>query len=153
MRRLDIILGLLLCAGCVWTVGAAEARIIKVLPHYLDQQGRRALSPSLYERDAYQAQLRRHPQMQSTMRFDVQWKARGSFQEPLRLRLELRTSRGDLAKPYQQEETVRPGRWFSRWSALTLKPALYRQIGEVLAWRVTLWEGNRQLAEQKSFLW
>src|SRR5437899_2397501 len=34
---------------------AATGRIIKVLPHLLDLQGHHALSPSLYDRDAYQA--------------------------------------------------------------------------------------------------
>ncbi len=33
--------------------GAASARIAKVLPQLLDLEGRHALSPSLYDRDAY----------------------------------------------------------------------------------------------------
>ena len=37
---------------------AATGRVLKVLPFYLDAQGRDALSPSLFDRDAYQAQLR-----------------------------------------------------------------------------------------------
>jgi len=29
----------------------------------------------------------------------------------------------------------------------------YKKFGELLAWRVTVWDGTTQLAEQKSFLW
>ena len=50
---------------------AAEGKIIKVLPHLLDKKGRHTLSPSLYERDAYQAKLRTHPEDISALRFDV----------------------------------------------------------------------------------
>ena len=49
-----------------------------MLPHYLDKEGRHTLSPSLYERDAYQAILRQNPEKRGGMRFDVQWKARGA---------------------------------------------------------------------------
>jgi hypothetical protein len=37
---------------------AKPAKIVKVLPHYVDLEGRIALAPSLFERDAYQAVLR-----------------------------------------------------------------------------------------------
>ena len=151
--RFTLVLLSLACASGVVVTDAAEARILKVLPHYLDRQGRRSLSPSLYERDAYQAYLRRNPALQSTMRFDVQWKAGATLPQPIKLRLELRTSRRDITKPYVQERPLPRGRWLSRWSALTVDPAVYRQIGDVLAWRVTLWAGGRQVAEQKSFLW
>ena len=39
----------------------AVAKVIKALPQFLDQQGQSALSPSLFDRDAYQACLRKHP--------------------------------------------------------------------------------------------
>ncbi len=56
-RSLNIILSALLLATA-WSATAAPAKVIKVLPHFLDQKGRHALSPSLYDRDAYQAHLR-----------------------------------------------------------------------------------------------
>src|SRR5439155_1231097 len=43
----------------------AEAKIYKVLPTFIDKEGRHSLSPSLYERDAYQAQLRKHPEQRA----------------------------------------------------------------------------------------
>ncbi len=36
---------------------AATGRVIKVLPQFLDLKGRNSLTPSLYERDVYQAYL------------------------------------------------------------------------------------------------
>ena len=53
---------------------ADGARVVKVLPHFLDLQGRHTLSPSLFERDAYQALLRKNPGQRSAVRFDVQCK-------------------------------------------------------------------------------
>ena len=99
---------------------AATGRIIKVLPHLLDRDGRHTLSPSLYERDAYQAFLRKNPEQCSGLRFDVHWKAKRVAGTRLLLRVD-----GDS----------------------------YRKVGEVIAWRATLWEGDRLVAEQKSFLW
>ena len=29
----------------------------------------------------------------------------------------------------------------------------YKKFGELVAWRVTLWDGDKQVGEQKSFLW
>lgn len=139
--------------GCVPAPRAADGKILKVLPQYLDREGRHSLSPSLYERDAYQAYLRRNLRLQSTMRFAVQWQARSTLAGPLKLRLELRTSHRDATNPYVLELPVPSHRRFSRWSTLVVDPAVYRQIGDTIAWRVTLWGADRELAEQKSFLW
>ena len=51
---------------------AASGKIIKVLPFFLDLKGRHSLHPSLYERDAYQAYLRQHPELRSGLQIDVQ---------------------------------------------------------------------------------
>lgn len=130
---------------------AAEVRILKVLPHYLDQQGRHALSPSLYERDAYQAHLRQHSNECSGLRFHVQWKS--PAKTTLQLRLELRGLQGHEATTRQLEQTVERKGWFSRWSDVTLAGEAYQKFGQLSAWRATLWDGSRQVAEQKSFLW
>jgi hypothetical protein len=29
----------------------------------------------------------------------------------------------------------------------------FKSLGELTAWRVTLWDGDRQVGEQQSFLW
>jgi len=135
------------------TPAAASGKINKVLAHYLDLDGRHTLSPSLYERDAYQAQLRKNPEQVSTMRFDVNWSARGTGKSDLKLRLEIRSTKGTKDKPLVIEQSAKPGKLFSSWTALTLSKADYEQLGEIIAWHATLWQGDEQIAEQKSFLW
>lgn|GEM_PF-247073 len=146
-----IILLAAVCFPCC--LNAASGNIHKVLQHYLDQEGRQSLSPSLYERDAYQDLLGKNPRQRSTLRFDVHWKAKSVDASKLKLRLELRMSKGASAQPYILEQAVRRSRWFSQWSALKLPETDYHRLGEVMAWRATLWEGDQLLAEQKSFLW
>lgn len=132
---------------------AAEGKIIKVLPHLLDAQGRTTLSPSLYERDAYQAHLRKHPELCSALRFDIQWKQRGSSPDKLKLKLELRTSKGTPAAPLTIESAVQSDGWFSTSTGLVVAGEQYKTMGDVIAWRVTLWDGEQLASEQKSFLW
>ena len=130
---------------------AASAKILKVLPHLLDEQGRHTLSPSLYERDAYQAHLREHPEKCSGLRFDVRWKATTGSLTPVRLFVEIRG--GKEPKPVVIVQGIERRRWYQRWTPLTLDGESYRELGEVVAWRVSLWDGDTLLAEQKSFLW
>jgi len=61
----------ILMAGSL-SASAATGKILKVLPQFLDTKGRNSLSPSLYERDAYQVVLREHPERRSAMRFYVE---------------------------------------------------------------------------------
>lgn len=130
---------------------AAEGRVIKVLPHYLDAKGRNTLYPSLYERDAYQALLRSSPALRESIRFDVQWKGRHLVQP--RLRVETRSGKGDQPKSQTIEKDVRGGGWFSKWSELLVAGDEFQQMGELIAWRVTLLDGTRVVHQQISFLW
>lgn len=150
-RHRFLAVALLLWLGSALVASAASARILKVLPHYLDTDGRHSLSPSLYERDAYQARLRQHPELRAGLRFDVHWKAKRRGAESLILRLELRRSGG--ADLVTIERPVRAGRFFGTWSSLPLTREMYDQFGELIAWRATLWQGDQLLDEKKSFLW
>ena len=146
-----MLLQLTLAAGFALNAEAATARIVKVLPHLLDNEGRHTLSPSLYERDAYQAFLRKNPGKCSGLRFDVQWKVKAADWSQLRLRVEIRGSKE--SKPLVLDQPARRNHWYSRWSSLTLDGESYQKVGDVISWRATLWEGDKLLAEQKSFLW
>ena len=140
--------------GVTLPASAATGRVIKVLPQFLDKDGHHALSPSLYERDSYQAWLRKHPEEQSGMRFAVQWKSHGGVYSPLKLRVEIRGSVKDGPPTHTVLETeVKPGGWFSHWTTLTRTGDTWTKSGDVTAWRATLWEGDQLLSEQKSFLW
>lgn len=154
MRRLPSGFILVLLLAATFSSVAATGRVTKVLPHFLDLKGRHALSPSLYDRDAYQAQLRRNPEQRSALRFDVLWRAK-DVKTKLKLRAELRgTTQGNLPRQTTLETELEArlvGR--SRWSSVALAGEDYKKFGEVTAWRLTLWDGEQLVGEQKSFLW
>ena len=154
MRRSLLIWQILAWMAWSLTAQGATGKIIKVLPHLLDRQGRHTLSPSLYDRDAYQFQLQQHPEQQSAIRFDVQWKSKGPVWAPLKLRVELRgTTQGDSPKQVLLERSVEPSGWLGHWTGLTLGGEDFKNFGAITAWRVTLWENDQLLGEERSFLW
>ena len=150
-----LLLALLILLTLAWLApaGAAtpSARLVKVLSHLIDKQGRIALSPSLYERDAYQAQLRKNPSEQGGMRFDVQWKS--SSTNRFTLRLELRGNKDNVGTSFVVEQTVKYTGLFSTWTRFPLTSDVQAKLGDLSAWRTTMWDGPRKIAEQKSFLW
>jgi len=142
-----------LLACCLWggALQASEARVVKVLPHWVDHQGRHALSPSLYERDAYQAELRDHPDKRGGLQYEVLWKASGRVTGPLTLRLELRG--GQSGVPEVVEMSVKRGLFGRRWSRVIVPAEQVGRLGTVTAWKATLIEAGKPLAGSQSFLW
>lgn len=136
-----------------WAVEGGEPAVRKVLPHLLDHKGRISVAPGLFERDAYQRQLRENPDQVSGVRFDIQWKAKGIPEEELKLRVWVRTAKRDPHQPLQLEAPIAGNRRWGGWSSVTLQGEEYQQAGEILAWRVVLYQGEVALAEQNSFLW
>lgn len=144
---------ILLLSLCLFSASAATGKVAKVLPLLLDQKGRVALSPSLFDRDAYQLKLHGHTNEVSGVRYDVQWSAKDAAGEKLKLRLELRgVSAANLPKLKTFESEVTPAT-FGNWTAFTLAGDEYKTFGGITAWRATLWSGDALLGEQKSFLW
>lgn len=129
---------------------AASGKIHKVLPHYLDYNGQHALSPSLYDRDAYQALLRRKPESRSGIRVDINWK--GSRSTNFTLKIELRGVKGNETTTRTLEQKVKPG-LFSKWTGIPFTGTDYKTFGELTSWRATLWDGTELVAEKRSFLW
>ena len=148
LRNILLILALLMA---IPAAQAGSAKVLKVLPHYLDDKGRMALNPSLFARDAYQSYLRLNPDKRSGVKFDVNWRGRGLGQ--LKLRLELRGARGQGPTTVTLEKTVGSSGWFSKWTTLRFTEEQSKAFGELTAWRATLWSGDKMVAEQKSFLW
>ena len=149
--RLLIIACLALSSYACLAADAVSGRVIKVLPFLLDTNGVESKSPSLFDRDAYQAYLLVHTNDVSGMRFDVLWKAEKS--PDLKLRVELRGV-GETNQPTMKtlETGVQAGH-FRKWTELPLAGDDFKQFGSVVAWRATLWNGDKQIGEQKSFLW
>ena len=129
---------------------ADSARLIKVLPHFLDLKGRAGVSPSLFDRDAYQQELRNTATNRSGLRFDVEWKGRGY--QALTLRIEAKGGHGSEPTKITLEQPVKPG-FFSRWTSVPVLGTNYQALGELVSWRATLLDGTNVVAEQKSFLW
>ncbi|HIM67750.1 MAG TPA: hypothetical protein EYM45_04220 [Verrucomicrobia bacterium] len=149
MNRISQLAAALLLLGVISTTDAARpGKISKVLQHWLDLQGRHTLSPSLLERDAYQAKLRADRTLCSGIRFDVKWAKNTSG--TVKLQLELRVT--GKAKPIVRELAVKPSRR-GGWDAVTLEGDAFMAIGKIIAWRVRLLDGDIELAERRSFLW
>lgn len=151
MRLRWLIWWLVLMCQMTLPAFAESGEVVKVLPHFLDLKGRPAVAPSLFERDAYQVELRRDAKKRSGLRVDIQWRAK-EYQELL-LKVELRGMLGNKATANVQELKVKPPRWFSRWAKFYLTGEKYNTFGELSAWRVTLWDGAHLVSEQTSFLW
>jgi hypothetical protein len=132
---------------------ADTAKVAKVLPQYLDLKGRTSISPSLYERDVYQAKLLQNPDMRSGLVFNVLWKS-GKVEKPLKLRVEARgVLRGKSASTVTQEKAVTHAGTFGSWEKFTVTGDDFKNLETLTAWRATLWDGDTQLSEYKSHLW
>lgn len=151
MRRIFIAFAMVLWFAPAMQAG--EGSVVKVLPQFLDQRGRHALSPSLYERDAYQLRLLKEPKLRGGARLAVQWKAKKVDWSKLTLRAEMRCLLEDNLHSVTMEEPAVKNGYFSHWSEFRIEGADYKNFGQIVAWRVTLWEGDHQLGELKSFLW
>lgn len=152
MRRFfpALLAGFLVCLAT--GASAATGEIVKVLPHYLDQKGRHTLSPSLFERDAYQSKLRRSPELVSALRFDINWRSAETAAAGLKLRVEIRGAQAGAAPVAVEETVTAPGR-LARWTGVKVSKEQLDQLGGVSSWRVTLWAGDQLLGETRSFLW
>jgi hypothetical protein len=125
----------------------------QVLPQFVDKNGRHTLSPSLYERDAYQVYLRKHPKERMGLRLAVQWKADEAARGAINMRAELRGALGNNLHTLTLEEPVKKSGWLGNWSEVRITGEQFQQFGELVAWRVTLLDGERPIAQQESFLW
>ena len=150
MRPKRILRVILILLGFANQGMMAEGRIVKVLPHFLDTKGKHTLSPSLFERDAYQAHLRKNPDLCSGFRFDVKWSASAAKGETLKLQI---LAQGSITEePVVLEKNLEPYK-HRGWTGLTLEGQAYKKAGSIVAWKVTLIQGDGVIAEKRSFLW
>ncbi len=153
MKMLRAMVMALLLGSLPMVALADGAKIIKVLPHLLDKNGKNSVAPSLFERDAYQAHLRLHPQDVYGVRYDVQWRNRQSHETTLKLRLQIRSDNTKNSTPTLIETEVKPTRYWSRWSSISIPVDTYKKLGHVISWKVELLSGEEVIAQQSSFLW
>ncbi len=145
-------LALIMCAGFLAGCGTLQTLsgtgIVKVLPHYLDEEGQSTDGPTLLHRDVYQDQLRKNPDLVHGVRYDVNWHGTGE----MTIRLEVRSTKAGV-DPKVIEETISTSGYGRHWTKILIDEEAYQAFGQPESWRVTLWQGDEQLAEQKSFLW
>jgi hypothetical protein len=87
------------------------------------------------------------------MRLAVQWKAKKVDWTKLNLRAEMRCLQEDNLHIVTIEEPAVKNGHYSSWSEFRIEGADYKAFGQLVAWRVTLWEGDHQLGQLESFLW
>jgi len=157
MQRTFMVLVLLISLGMAretWAEDAAtKGQVLKVLPLLLNLQGHDALSPSLFDRDAYQFYLLQHTNEISGVRYDVEWKAAGVTTKYVDVIVELRAVAGDGSPKLKILAQAERPHHFGHWTSLYLNGADYKNLGSVVAWRASLWSGDQLLGQQQSFLW
>ncbi|MCU0787968.1 MAG: hypothetical protein MUC91_07220 [Verrucomicrobia bacterium] len=159
MPRVLTVLCLLAAGLCTAAPAQPSAKppkgeVIKVLPQLIDLQGHTTVSPSLFDRDAYQAYLAKHPEKVSGIRYCVLWKAKEAADEQLIVRIELLGLYEEKLPRSKTLEITLDGRAsLRRWTNLELTGEDYVQFGKITAWRATLWCNGEMLDEYKSFLW
>ncbi|MSR66606.1 MAG: hypothetical protein EXS24_04450 [Pedosphaera sp.] len=149
MKRGSIAL-IWLCSSLV--VWAGDGSILKVLPHLVDKDGRHSTGPNLIDRDVYQKELRTHPEKVVSFRFDINWSGKGLKSEKARIRIEARSFKPGV-DPIIIELPATSKGILSQWSGIAIDAETYKKFGLPESWRATLWEEDRLLSEQKSFLW
>ena len=135
-------------AGCDTLQTGSGTSVVKVLPHYLDASGNHSDGPTLLHRDVYQANLRNNPELVRAVRYDVNWRGVGE----IKVRLELRSTKAGAETMIIERIETTSGRR-THWTPILIDAATYKTFGQPESWRVSLWQGETQVGEQKSFLW
>ena len=151
MRWTAFFLALLTAAGCV-LLPPTSARIVKVLPHYLDEDDRHTRGVVLTDRDLYQKELRDNPEEITGIRFDIKWSGTGLDPKITKLRLEVKSSKAG-AGLFVTNHPVTTDALFATWTTIRMSSSSFEKLGKMESWRVTLLEGGQPVHEQKSFLW
>ncbi len=147
--KLSILLTFLL----VFSVQAGSVKIFKVLPHYLDKDGHNTLSPSLFERDRYQALLRLDQTKCLTIRFDVQWRNTLKNFDDLSITVEMRGPKTNSPTiSFSEKISSRKSIW-SHWTKIRIPEESFRELEGLEAWRVLIKDGDEVLKEERSFMW
>ena len=88
------------------------------------------------------------------MRFDVHLRLYDSDLEDVQVRVEARFGKGDSIETIKTSVPLKKPKWGKRsWTNLTLDKKTYDAKSQLIAWRVTLWQGDMKLDTQASFLW
>ena len=132
---------------------AGAPRIVKVFPLRIDSKNRTALTPSLFDRDAYQAFLRKNPKQCTGMVFKVQSKVPAGSPTSLTAKLEVRGEKAGDQTSFTAEKRLERDKFGSTWFQFDVTGEAWGRLKGVSAWRISLFDGEKLVSEQKSFLW
>jgi len=135
--------------------GTKGYKISKVNVEYVDAQGNTTSAiGDQVEKARYQRQLE-HSGKYSAIRYYILWKAPSTPTPDLAIKLEARGMDVEsgregvetLTKTYPQKGH------FSGWAILDIQGEALKKFGRPRAWKATILQGNRSMAERKSFTW
>ena len=154
-KRMRLLVFLFIVCLGLGSVAESDAGALRVFRFLVDAAGRHALSPSLLDRDAYQAHLQEHPEEVGGLRFVIQWKRRrGETPAKPSIRVEVRHGDGNTMGEFSKSAPLKVRRTRrSQWHQITISGEEYARLGKGIAWRVSLWDGETRLAQAESFLW
>ena len=135
--------------------GTKGYKISKVNVEYVDAQGNTTSAiGDQVEKARYQRQLERSGKY-SAIRYYILWKAPSTPTPDLAIKLEARGMDAEsghesvetLTKTYPQKDH------FSGWATLDIQGEALKKFGRPRAWKATILQSNRAMAERKSFTW
>jgi hypothetical protein len=136
------------------TVSRGGFAILKVNRTLFDNKGYETKEVGeLKEEAVYQYELRHHPELQRGARFHIKWKApRGSA--PFRLVLDVQgltadnvSTRGTFTQDYPEHDG------WAEWATMDISGKEFKRLGTIMAWRISLYKGDRVMAELPSGNW
>ena len=128
--------------------------VLKVNRNLLDNLGYETFAVGDLKKEAdYQYMLRHSPLKQKGVRFHIKWKA-PRRSGAIRLVLDVQglnaanlTTRDTVTQNYPDMDG------WAEWSTIDITGKQFKQIGEIMAWRVTICSGDRVMAELPSANW
>ncbi len=150
------LIAIFLLAGCATqnTVSRGGFAVLKVNRTLLDNYGYETdVVGNLKGEASYQYSLRHEPNRQSGGRFHIKWRApKGSTQVRLVLDVRGLTPANETVRDTLSESFADMDGW-AEWTTLDIKERQFKRLGEIMAWRVTIYSGDRVMAELPSGNW
>lgn len=153
-----LLLGLtsLLLAGCTTEnpVSRGGFAVTKVNRTLLDKNGYETdIVGDLKGEAVYQYKLRHQPQNQYGARFHIKWKGpKGASRIRLVLDVQGLTPSNESTRATIARDLPDLDGW-AEWTTLDITGTQFKQLGEIMAWRVTILAQDRVMAELPSANW
>ena len=151
------LLGLVALATSCRTPNSVESpgcAILKVNRVLLDEKGYETdVVGNLKEEADYQFLLRHEPTKQQGVRFHIKWKA-PRHARSLRLQVEIRGLNAQNQTTSDVESlSLEENEGWAGWSTLEVTEKKFKKLGQITAWKITLFSGGQAKAVLPSANW